>query len=323
MSTKNRITELFRIKYPIIQAGMVWVSGWKLASAVSNSGGLGLIGAGSMKPELLATHLEKCRKATKFPFGVNLPLLRKDADDLLDVIIDKDIKIVFTSAGNPAKHIGRLKNHNIKVVHVVSSLKQGKKAEDAGCDAIVGEGVEAGGHNGSDELTTLTLIPLLKDHLSIPLIAAGGIADGRHIAAAFLLGAEGVQIGTLFAASAESSASADYKQAIVNAGDTDTTLSFRKIGLVRMLKNHFSYRISEAEAAGADSERLIHLLGEKREMKGIFEGDINEGMMEAGQSAAFVDEIYPVEIIFKRLFKEFRKSTQVMENIGEIFPETD
>ncbi|MHC1736518.1 MAG: NAD(P)H-dependent flavin oxidoreductase [Ignavibacteriaceae bacterium] len=323
MNAKNRITELFRIKYPIIQAGMVWVSGWKLVSAVSNSGGLGLIGAGSMKPDLLAAHLDKCHKATKFSFGVNLPLLRKDADDLLDVIIDKQIKIVFTSAGNPAKHIGRLKNHNIKVVHVVSSLKQGKKAEAAGCDAVVGEGVEAGGHNGSDELTTLTLIPLLKDNLSVPVIAAGGIADGRQIAAAFLLGAEGVQIGTLFAASAQSSADVNYKQAIVKAGDSDTTLSFRKIGLVRMLKNHFSSRVSEAEGAGADSERLIHLLGEKREMKGIFEGDTNEGMMEAGQSAAFVDGIYPVEIIFKRLLQEFKKSLEVMDNIRLVFPDFD
>lgn len=321
MNQKNRITELFRIKYPIIQAGMVWVSGWKLASAVSNCGGLGLIGAGSMKPGLLAEHLDKCRIATKFPFGVNLPLLRKDAADLLDVIIEKEIKIVFTSAGNPAKHIEQLKNHNIKVVHVVSSLKQGKKAQDAGCDAVVGEGVEAGGHNGSDELTTLTLIPLLRDNLSVPIIAAGGIANGRQIAAALLLGAEGVQIGTLFAASAQSSADINYKQSIVNAGESDTTLSFRKIGLVRMLKNHFSSRVADAEETGADRERLTHLLGEKREMKGIFQGDTTEGMLEAGQSTAFVDGIYPVEKIFDRLLDDFRKSMKEMENIKDVFPD--
>jgi len=320
MNIQNRITELFRIKYPIIQAGMVWVSGWKLASAVSNCGGLGLIGAGSMKPALLAEHLDKCHKATKFPFGVNLPLFRKDAEELLEVIIEKEIKIVFTSAGNPATHIGRLKNHNIKAVHVVSSLKQGKKAEDAGYDAIVGEGVEAGGHNGNDELTTLTLIPLLKDHLAVPVIAAGGIADGRQIAAALLLGAEGVQIGTLFAASVESSADINYKQALVNAGDSDTTLSFRKIGLVRMLKNHFTARVGEAEIMGADNERLIHLLGEKREMKGIFEGDADEGMMEAGQSAAFVDGIYPVEIIFKQLLEKLNKSMGILEDFRDVFP---
>lgn len=308
MQIKNRITELFNIKYPIVLGGMVWVSGWKLAKAVSNCGGLGLIGAGSMKAELLAQHIDKFRKNSTKPFGVNIPLLRKDSDDLINLIIEKNVEIVFTSAGNPAKYTDLLKKHRIKVVHVVSSVKQAKKAESVGCDAVVGEGVEAGGHNGIDELTTFTLITLLKNNLSIPIIAAGGIAHGSQIAASFVLGAEGIQIGTLFAAAIESSAHSNYKQAIINSGENDTTLAFRKIGLVRMIKNNLTARISEAEAKGATNQELLNILGEKREMRGIFEGDLNEGMLEAGQSAALVNCIDSVKTIFERLLTEYNAS---------------
>lgn len=310
MRINNRITALLGIEKPIVQAGMVWVSGWKLASAVSNNGGLGLIGSGSMKPDLLREHIQKCKSATSKPFGVNLTLLRKDADDLVNVILDEKIKIVFTSAGHPGKYIDVFKKANMKVVHVVPSLKFALKAESVGCDAVVGEGVEAGGHNGIDEITTFALIPMLVDNLKIPVIAAGGIADGRGILAALSLGAEGVQIGTRFAVTIESSAHAEYKRRIVEAKDNDTILVLKKIGMARMLKNKFTNEVFELEKSGASEELLREKLNKKREMKGIFEGDFEEGMMEAGQGSAIINEILSVEDLFKKLEKEFNSAKE-------------
>lgn len=305
MNIKNRITELFGIQYPIIQAGMVWVSGWKLASAVSNCGGLGLIGAGSMKPELLHEHIKKCRATTSKPFGVNIPLLRKDIEDLIDVVIEEKIKIVFSSAGHPGKFIDRFKKNNMIVAHVVPSVKYGLKAESVGCDAVVGEGVEAGGHNGIDEITTFTLIPQLADSLKIPVIAAGGIADGKGILAAFVLGAEGVQIGTRFAATTESSAHENYKRKIVEARDNDTILVLKKIGMTRIIKNEFSRLAEQAERIGSSEEELKILLGQKRERLGIFEGNETEGMLEAGQSSGLINEILPVNLLMNKLIDEY------------------
>ena len=305
MKIKNRITDLLKIDYPIIQAGMVWVSGWKLASAVSNNGGLGLIGAGSMKPELLREHIQKCSAATSKSFGVNLPLLRGDANELLNVIIDEGIKIVFTSAGHPGKFIEQLKKNEIKVIHVVSNVKQALKAESVGCDAVVGEGVEAGGHNGADELTTFCLIPMLVDNVNIPVIAAGGIVNGNGIAAALALGAEAVQIGTRFAATIESSAHDNYKRKIIESNDTSTTLVLKKIGMARIIKNKWSEIVIKAESGGADENELKKLLGEKRERLGIFEGDENEGMMEVGQGVGLIKEILSVESLMKKLIQEY------------------
>ncbi|PKL87018.1 MAG: nitronate monooxygenase [Ignavibacteriae bacterium HGW-Ignavibacteriae-2] len=310
---QNRITKLFDIHFPIIQAGMVWVSGWKLVSAVSNAGGLGLIGAGSMKPELLHEHIIKCKAATENPFGVNIPLLRGDVKDLINVILEEDIKIVFSSAGHPGRHIDDFKKNNIKVVHVVSNVKQAIKAMEAGCDAVVGEGVEAGGHNGADELTTFCLIPQLVDALDIPVIAAGGITDGRGIIAAMALGAEGVQIGTRFAVTKESSANEFYKQKIIEAGDTSTTLVLKKIGMARMIKNGFSEEISKLEMEGASTEVLKEKLGTKREMKGIFEGNYEEGMMEAGQGSGLIKDIPSVSELMKRLVAEYDNAKK---NVG-------
>lgn len=308
MEINNQITKLFGIKHPIIQAGMVWVSGWKLASAVSNNGGLGLIGAGSMKPDLLREHIQKCRAATDKPFGVNVPLLRGDAAELIKVIIEENIKIVFSSAGHPGKYIDELKKNNITVVHVVPSLKFALKAESVGCDAAVGEGVEAGGHNGADEITTFCLIPQLVDALKIPIIAAGGIADGRGILAALSLGAEGVQIGTRFAVTEESSAHPNYKKKVVGAKDNDTILVLKKIGMARMIKNDFTSIVHKEELNGADEGKLKSLLGEKRERLGIFEGDEQNGMMEAGQGAGLIKEILPVKELMERFIKEFDKA---------------
>ena len=307
-SLETKITNLFKVKYPIVQAGMVWVSGWKLASAVSNNGGLGLIGSGSMKPELLREHIKDCFKATQNPFGVNIPLLRGDAEELVKVVIEERVKIVFTSAGHPKKFIDQFKKNNITTVHVVPSVKHGLKAQEVGCDAVVGEGVEAGGHNGIDQTTTFTLIPQLVDSLKIPVIAAGGIADGRGIAAALALGAEGVQIGTRFAATIESSAHPNYKKKVVESGDGGTTLAFRKIGLVRMMKNDFAERAIKAELEGWDEEKLKELLGSKRERLGIFEGDEIEGEMEAGQGVGLINEILPVKDLFKKLLKEYQEA---------------
>ncbi|MCF8262413.1 MAG: nitronate monooxygenase [Melioribacteraceae bacterium] len=304
----NRITKLFGIKLPIIQAGMVWVSGWKLASAVSNNGGLGLIGAGSMKPDLLREHITKCKQATDNSFGVNIPLLRKDVSDLIDVTIEQKIKIVFTSAGHPGKYINRFKENGMTVVHVVPSLKFAFKAEAAGCDAVVGEGVEAGGHNGLDEISTFSLIPQLVDNIKIPIIAAGGIADGRGILAAFTLGAEGVQIGTRFAVTRESSAHINYKNAVCDAKDNSTLLVFKKIGLTRMLKNPLAEKAYLLENSGAPIESISELLGNKREMKGIFEGDLEEGMLEAGQGAGLINDIPSTSELMQRLISQYNSA---------------
>jgi len=308
MKLKNRITELFGIQYPIIQAGMVWTAGWRLASEVSICGGLGLIGAGSMKPDLLREHIQKCRAATIKPFGVNIPLLRGDVEDLIKVTIEENVRIVFTSAGHPGKHIVKFKDAGMTVVHVVPSSKFGQKAESSGCDAVVGEGVEAGGHNGADELTTFTLIPNLVNTIKIPVIAAGGIATGAGILAAMALGAEGVQLGTRFAVTQESSSHPNYKKKISESVENDTTLIFKKIGLVRTLKNEFTDRILDAESKGADTNVLKELLGAKRERIGIFEGDESNGLMEAGQGIGLINDIPSVSELFERLLKEYDDS---------------
>jgi enoyl-[acyl-carrier protein] reductase II len=305
---KTQITELLGIDYPIIQAGMVWVSGWKLASAVSNCGGLGLIGSGSMKPDLLREHIIKCRNATSKPFGVNIPLLRGDADELVKVTIEEGVKIVFTSAGHPKKYSQILKDNGIKLIHVVPNIKFGLKAQESGCDAVVGEGVEAGGHNGADQITTMSLIPQLVDALEIPVIAAGGIADGRGILAALSLGASGVQIGTRFAATVESSAHENYKRKILEAKDTDTVLAFAKIGLMRMIKNNFAERAVQAEKEGWNEKKLKELLASKRERLGIFEGDEIEGAMEAGQGVGLINDIPTVDVLFNRLLQEYKSA---------------
>lgn len=307
---ETRITRIFNIKYPIIQAGMVWVSGWKLASAVSNCGGLGLIGSGSMKPDMLKEHIQKCKAVTDKPFGINIPLLRGDADQLVKTAIDEGVKIVFTSAGHPKKFAALLKENDVKLVHVVPNVKYGLKAQEAGCDAVVGEGVEAGGHNGTDQLTTFALIPQLVDSLDIPVIAAGGIADGRGILAALVLGAEGVQIGTRFAATVESSAHENYKRKIVESQNGDTVLAFRKIGLVRMMKNDFALRAVKAELDGWNEDQLKELLGRKRERLGIFEGDEIEGEMEAGQGVGLIKDIPTAKDLFERLLEEIEKTYQ-------------
>jgi enoyl-[acyl-carrier protein] reductase II len=311
LNINNKITKLFNIKYPIIQAGMVWASGWKLASAVSNCGGLGLIGSGSMKPDLLSEHIQKCKQATSNPFGVNIPLHRGDASDLIETVMRENIKIVFTSAGHPGKFIDKLKQKNIIVVHVVSNIKQALKAQSFGCDAIVGEGVEAGGHDGVDELTTFALIPQLVDTVKIPVIAAGGIADGRGIFAALSLGAQGVQIGTRFAVTEESSAHPNYKKRVVEAGDNDTVLILKKIGLTRTIRNDFTDRVIEAEKRGASEEELKELLGTKRERMGIFEGNEKEGLMEAGQGLGLIKNIPTVKDLFGQLLNEFDQANNI------------
>ena len=315
MKITTKITEVFNIEYPIIQAGMVWVSGWKLASAVSNEGGLGLIGSGSMKPDLLREHIQKCKAATDKPFGVNIPLLRRDAEELVNVVIEEGVKIVFSSAGHPGKFIKILKEREIKVAHVIPSVKHALKAEEVGCDAVVGEGVEAGGHNGINETTTISLIPQLVDAVKIPVIAAGGIADGRGILAALSLGAEGVQIGTRFAATVESSAHDNYKKKVVEANDDGTVLAFKKIGLVRMLKNDFAFRALKGDGECWDESKLKELLGSKRERLGIFEGDEIEGELEAGQSSGLVNEILTVKELFKKLLNEISGAKQRNEKI--------
>jgi len=314
ITIKTKITELLQIEYPIIQGGMIWVSGWKLASAVTNNGGFGLIGSGSMKPDLLREHIKKCFVATRKPFGVNIPLMRNDAKELVDVVIKEGVKIVFTSAGNPKTFTQLLKQNNVTVVHVVPSVKFGLKAEGAGCDAVVGEGVEAGGHNGFDEISTMTLIPQLVDALKIPVIAAGGIGDGRGILAVLSLGAEAVQIGTRFAATEESSAHPNFKRRIVEAADNDTVLALKKIGMVRMLKNEFAEKTVKAEVEGWSVEQQTELLGKKRTMLGIFEGDEKEGELEAGQIAGLIKEILPVKDVMKNLVKETEEAYNKIES---------
>ncbi len=312
---ETRITNLFKIQYPIIQAGMVWVSGWKLASAVSEAGGLGLIGAGSMKPDLLREHINKVKASTSKPFGVNIPLLRGDAEDLINVAIDEKIKIIFTSAGHPGKFIGKLKQAGCLVVHVVPSVKYALKAESAGCDAVVAEGFEAGGHNGLDEITTFVLVPQVVDAVKIPVIAAGGIADGRGMAAAFMLGAEAVQIGTRFAVSHESSASENYKRSVINADDTSTILLMKKITPVRLIKNDFAMRVIDAEKKGATKEQLTDLLGKGREKAAIFDGDLIEGEIEAGQCAGMIKEILSAKDIVENIVSEFYQITKKIKTL--------
>lgn len=313
----TRVTELFGIQHPIIQAGMVWVSGWKLARAVSDAGGLGLIGAGSMKPALLAEHIRNARATTRAPIGVNIPLLRGDAEDLVRTTIEEGIRIVFTSAGHPGKFLPLLKDAGCIVAHVVPSVKHALKVESVGCDAVVAEGFEAGGHNGHEETTTLSLIPQVTDAVKIPVIAAGGIADGRQVLAAFALGAEGVQVGTRFAATAESSAHPLFKQKIVEASEGDTILTMKKLAPVRLIRTPFALRAIEAEARGADRDELIELLGRKREMLGMFEGNLEEGEFEAGQSAALVKDIPSAADVLRLLLAEFASARERIPSSGK------
>jgi enoyl-[acyl-carrier protein] reductase II len=303
----DKITSLFSIKYPIVQAGMVWCSGWRLASAVSNAGGLGLIGAGSMYPETLREHIQKCKAATDKPFGVNVPLLYPDIDKVMRIIIEEQVKIVFTSAGNPSAWTSMLKEHGITVVHVVSSVKFAKKSEQAGVDAVVAEGFEAGGHNGREETTTLVLIPLVRDAITIPLIAAGGIADGRAMLAAEALGADGVQIGSRFAASEESSAHENYKTRIISSVEGDTVLTLKQITPVRLIKNKFYSQVAEAEQRGASKQELEDLLGKRRAKQGIFEGNLDEGELEVGQVCAAIRSIEPAGKIVKEIWRDYLK----------------
>ena len=301
----NRITDLFGIQYPIIQAGMVWASGWRLASAVSNAGGLGIIGAGSMYPEVLREHIEKCKLAANKPFGVNVPMLYPDLEKLMEIIVELDVKIVFTSAGNPKTWTTYLKDRGIIVVHVVSSVKFALKAEEAGVDAIVAEGFEAGGHNGRDETTTLTLIPAVKEKISIPLIAAGGIATGRSMLAVMVLGADGVQLGSRFVASNEASSHPLFKQKVVEAGEGATQLTLKELAPVRLIKNKFYSDIQKAYSGCATVEELKSLLGRARAKKGMFEGDMEEGELEIGQVAAIIHEIKPAAQIVMDMMEEF------------------
>ncbi|WP_300596583.1 nitronate monooxygenase [Niabella sp.] len=305
---QNRITALFRITYPIIQAGMVWTSGWRLASAVSNAGGLGLIGAGSMYPDVLKTHIQKCKTATPHTFGVNLPLLYPDLEAHIRIIIEEKVPVVFTSAGNPKTWTGILKEAGIIVVHVVSSSKFALKAQEAGCNAVVAEGFEAGGHNGREETTSMVLIPLVTEAVQIPVIAAGGIATGKQMLAAFALGAEGVQVGSRFAASEEASCHADFKTMIVNAGEGDTELSLKQLMPVRLLKNDFYRQAKALELAGAAPAALLELLGRGRAKKGMFEGDLENGELEIGQVAAAIRSVQPAADIVQELWTGFQTS---------------
>jgi enoyl-[acyl-carrier protein] reductase II len=303
----NKITQLFNIKHPIIQGGMVWVSGWKLASAVSNAGGLGLIGAGSMYPEVLREHIQKCNKATDKPFGVNVPMLYPEIEKIMDIIVEENVKIVFTSAGNPKTWTTFLKEKGIIVVHVVSSVKFALKAQEAGVDAIVCEGFEAGGHNGREETTTFTLIPMVKKVVTIPVIAAGGIATGRGMLAAMILGADGVQIGSRFAASAESSAHSNFKQTIIDVKDGDTHLTLKELAPVRLVKNKFYQQVQELYRQNPTEDQLKKLLGRARAKKGIFEGDLENGELEIGQIAGLIDEIKPAKEILEEIIQEFNE----------------
>lgn len=305
---KNRITSLFNIQYPIIQAGMIWCSGWELASAVSNAGGLGIIGSGSMYPEILEEHVIKCKEATDKPFAVNLPMLYPDIDKHIETIIKHKVPIVFTSAGNPKTWTEHLKSHGIVVVHVVSSVKFALKAQEAGVDAVVAEGFEAGGHNGRDETTTMVLIPSVAKELSIPLIAAGGIGTGRGMLAAMNLGADAVQIGSRFVATPESSAHQNFKTTVVNAKEGDTLLTLKEVTPVRLIKNHFFDQLQEAYDKGADVEALKTLLGRGRAKKGMFEGDLTEGELEIGQISGMIDSIKPAREVVEEILSEYRQA---------------
>lgn len=301
----NRITELFGIQYPVIAGGMVWCSGWRLAAAVSNAGGLGLLGAGSMHPETLIEHIDKMNAATDKPWGINIPLMYPEIERLIEIIIEKGVKIVFTSAGSPKKYTARFHEAGIKVAHVVSSSKFAKKCEEAGVDAVVAEGFEAGGHNGREETTTLALIPQVRDAISLPLIAAGGIGSGKAMLAAMALGAEGVQIGTLFAVSEESSASDAFKQLCVDLGEDGTMLALKKISPTRLIKNELFAKIAEAESRGAEADELRELLGRAASKRGIFEGDLENGELEIGQIASTIKEVKPVAQIMHELIADF------------------
>lgn len=301
----NRITELFGIQYPIIQGGMIWNSGYKLASAVSNAGGLGLIGAGSMYPEVLVEHIRKCKAATNKPFGVNIPMLYPNIEQIMDIIVQEGVKIVFTSAGNPKTWTSFLKGHGITVVHVVSSAKFALKAQEAGVDAIVAEGFEAGGHNGREETTTLTLIPNVARQISIPLIAAGGIATGRTMLAAMVLGAQGVQMGTRFVASLESSAHESFKELVTTLNEGDTTLSLKELAPVRLIKNDFYKGLQELYSTAPTVDQLKEYLGRARAKRGMFEGDLSQGELEVGQISSLIDKVDSVENIIKEIIQEF------------------
>jgi enoyl-[acyl-carrier protein] reductase II len=301
----NRITELFNIKYPIVQAGMVWCSGWRLASAVSNAGGLGIIGAGSMYPAVLREHIQKCRQATDHPFAVNVPLLYPDVQEIMGIIVEEKVRIVFTSAGNPATWTGYLKKNGIVVVHVIANSKFALKAEACGADAVVAEGFEAGGHNGREETTTMCLVPMICTRVNIPVIAAGGIGSGRAMLAAMALGADAVQVGSAFAVAEESSAHPDFKNRIIGAGEGDTRLRMKKLVPVRLLKNEFADAVAQAESQGAGPEALVQLLGRARAKLGMFEGDMEQGELEIGQVSAMLDEIRPAAEILGAIWNEF------------------
>ncbi|OYT10608.1 MAG: nitronate monooxygenase [Bacteroidetes bacterium 4572_112] len=305
MFSNNKITTLFGIKYPIIQGGMIWCSGWKLASAVSNAGGLGLIGGGSMPPDLFREHIQKCKAATNKPFGVNIPLLYPYSEEQVKIVIEEKVPIVFTSAGNPKKYTSILKEHGIKVVHVTANLKFALKSQEAGVDAIVAEGFEAGGHNGREETTTMVLIPKIAKEINIPLIAAGGIATGSGMLAAMVLGADGVQMGSRFVASVEASAHDGFKQKVVEAQEGDTKLQLKQLVSVRLLDNEFSDRITKMQLSGASTEELSEALGRGRAKLGMFDGDLNEGELEIGQVATLIDEVKPVGEIVEEIVDEF------------------
>ncbi|WP_338840776.1 NAD(P)H-dependent flavin oxidoreductase [Flavobacterium ginsenosidimutans] len=306
----NKITKLFNIKYPIVQGGMIWNSGYKLASAVSNAGGLGLIGAGSMYPEILREHIQKCKKATDKPFGVNIPMLYPNIEEIMNIVVEEGVKIVFTSAGNPKTWTSFLKEKGITVVHVVSSSVFALKAQEAGVDAVVAEGFEAGGHNGREETTTLTLIPMVKEKIQIPLIAAGGIATGRGMLAAMILGADGVQVGSRFAASIESSAHNNFKDTIVNTKEGGTQLTLKELAPVRLVKNKFYQDVQDLYKKCPSKEELVQLLGRARAKKGMFEGDLDEGELEIGQVSGLIHDILPVEEIIQQMVTEFEVASK-------------
>jgi enoyl-[acyl-carrier protein] reductase II len=308
------ITTLFNIKYPIIQAGMIWASGWRLASAVSNAGGLGLIGAGSMYPNVLREHIQQCKAATEKPFGVNVPLLYPNIEEIIQIIIEEKVPIVFTSAGNPKTYTSILKSHGIKVVHVVSSSKFALKSQEAGCDAVVAEGFEAGGHNGREETTTMVLIPAVKAAIAIPLIAAGGIATGKQMLAAMVLGADAVQIGSRFVCTPEASSHENFKNAVVNAAEGETQLSMKKLVPVRLLKNDFFKIVNEAELKGADENQLKDILGRARAKRGMFEGDMVEGELEIGQVSSLITTIKPAADIVEEIVAEYNATLQSLAN---------
>jgi enoyl-[acyl-carrier protein] reductase II len=312
----NKITELFNIKYPIIQAGMIWCSGWKLASAVSNAGGLGIIGAGSMYPDVLRIHIQKCKQATTMPFAVNVPLLYPNVKEIMGILVEEDVKIVFTSAGNPATWTNFLKENGIVVVHVIANTKFALKAQECGVDAIVAEGFEAGGHNGREETTTLCLIPMIKESVNIPVIAAGGIGSGKAMLACFALGADAVQIGSAFAVAEESSAHPNFKEKIISAAEGDTKLRLKKLVPVRLLKNEFADAVAQAEAEGANSAQLSELLGRARAKLGMFEGNMDEGELEIGQVSAMLNEIKPAAQILTEIWTEFLQEKKQIENLN-------